>query len=97
VHAEGVRGIASVLVGGVLGYMVNALLSDLAGVLPDHARQAVVEGLALLAYPIARLLALIAGWPFQAEAAMFIYMIAIPATFVLVGMIGGWVVSRWRW
>jgi hypothetical protein len=97
VHAEGVLRLAGVLVGGVLGYVVNALLLGLADALPSHARETFVEGLALLAYPIARLLAFVVGWPLQAEAAMFLYMIAIPATFVLLGMIGGWVVPRWRW
>jgi hypothetical protein len=92
-----VRGLVSVLVGGVLGYMVNALLLGFAGVLPSGAREAFVEVLTLLAYPIARFLALVSGWPFQAEAALFMYMIAIPATFILVGMIGGWVIPRWRW
>jgi hypothetical protein len=27
---------------------------------------------------------------------MYLYMFAIPITFVLVGMIGGWAVTRWR-
>jgi hypothetical protein len=97
VHAEGVLRLAGVLVGGVLGCVVNALLVGLASVLPGHARETLVGGLTLLAYPIARLFALAAGWPLQAEAGMFSYMIAIPATFILVGMIGGWVVPRWRW
>ncbi len=91
------RRLASVLLGGGLGYVVNALLMGFAGVLPSGAREALVEGLALLAYPIARFLALVSGWPFQAEAALFMYMIAIPATFIVVGMIGGWVIPRWRW
>ena len=86
-----------VLLGGVSGYLVEALLWVLSGVLPDEARSTFVEGLALLAYPIARSIALVLGWPLQGEAAMFAYTIAIPTTFVLVGMIGGWVVPRWRW
>jgi hypothetical protein len=96
VHAEGVLRLAGVLVGGLLGFMANFLLLGLARVLPSHARETLVSGLAVLAYPVARFLALVVGWPFQAEAAMYLYMIAIPITFVLIGMIGGWAVARWR-
>ena len=95
-HAEGVRRLASVAVGGALGYGADVLLMDLAGLLPSHARETFVQA-ALLAYPIARLLAFVTRWPLEAEPAMFIYTIAIPATFILVGMIGGHVIPRWRW
>ncbi len=83
--------------GGVLGFVLNILFWALADVLPSQARETFVEGLVLVAYPIARLLSFVTRWPLEAEPAMFLYSVAIMATFVLVGMIGGWVVPRWRW
>jgi hypothetical protein len=56
-----------------------------------------VGGLVLLGTPLARLYGLLSGSPLQHEWAMMVYWMAIPATFVLVGAIGGWLIPRTRW
>ena len=85
------------MVGGGLGYLACALLTAFSSVLPGQAHEAFVDGMLLLAAPIAYLLSFVTGWPMQAEPAMFLFMVAMPANFIVVGMIGGWVVPRWRW
>ena len=86
----------SIVIGGGLGYVLSVLLSAVGGLLPERIRWTLGTGQILFAYPLARLFTLIPDWPFEAELAMVTLVIAIPTTFVLVGMMCGWASMRWR-
>lgn len=88
------REILYVSMGTGAGAAVAVLAFAIARLLPDATRTIWAEMLSWIAHPVAVIIAAIAGHRLQAEASMAIHLVAIVVTFMLVGAVAGWLVSK---